>query len=245
MTSTHRTVTRIVRILESVARSGENAVGLSALARELDAPKSSVHGFVRGLCAEGYLLEGEGDGYVLGPGVAHVLGPAENSVVLLIEDVLAEISARTGETVTVAVRVGDSVVYVHSLPADYEVCYAPRLKVRRPLLPTSSGKLFFALSPKTGDGALFETYDSQTRARLEDELPQIRCTGIAHNRGETVSDVAAVAVGVFIDSALSAAITIAGPTTRTEEHLDHYGIVARGLLDRAGFGQEGPKPTVE
>jgi hypothetical protein len=58
MTSTHRTVTRIVRILESVARSGENAVGLAALARELDAPKSSVHGFVRGLCAEGYLLEG-------------------------------------------------------------------------------------------------------------------------------------------------------------------------------------------
>lgn len=242
MTSTHRTVTRIVRILETVARSGEDAVGLAALTHELDAPKSSVHGFVRGLCAEGYLLESE-DGYVLGPGVAHVLGPAENSVVLLIEDVLEEISARTGETVTVAVRVGGSVVYVHSLPADYEVCYVPRLKVRRPLLPTSSGKLFFALSPKSGDSELFETYDAHTRDRLETELPQIRRTGIAHNRGETVSDVAAVAVGVFIDSALSAAITIAGPTTRTEEHLDHYGSVARSLLDRAGFGREGTRDS--
>lgn len=243
MTSTHRTVTRIVRILESAARSGESAVGLAALARELDAPKSSVYGFVRGLCAEGYLLENE-DGYVLGPGVAHVLGPAENSVVLLIEDVLAEISARTGETVTVAVRVGDSIVYVHSLSADYEVCYVPRLKMRRPLLPTSSGKLFFALSPKAGDRQLFETYDDQTRARLEGELPRIRRTGIAYNRGETVADVAAVAVGVFIDSALSAAITIAGPTTRTNEHLDHYGTVARSLLDRAGFGRESPQSPV-
>lgn len=237
MTSTHRTVTRIVKILEFVARSGDQAVGLAELSRELEAPKSTVHGFVRGLCAEGYLLE-VNDGYVLGPGVAHVLGPAENSVVLLIEDVLTEISARTGETVTVAVRVGDSVVYVHSLPADYEVCYVPKLKVRRPLLPTSSGKLFFALSPKPGDQQLFEKYDARTRAQLETELPQIARTGIAYNRGETVTDVAAVAVGVFIDSTLSAAITIAGPISRTEEHLEHYGGVAKKLLDRSGFGLE-------
>ncbi|MGM0699871.1 MAG: IclR family transcriptional regulator [Actinomycetota bacterium] len=235
MTSTHRTVTRIVRILESAARAGDQGVTLSALARELDAPKSSVHGFVRGLCTEGYLAEAA-DGYVLGSGVAHVLGPAENSVVLLIEDVLAEISARTGETVTVAVRVGASVVYVHSLPADYEVCYAPRLKVRRPLLPTSSGKLFFAFAPKPGDSDLLASFGPEARARLDAELPAIRDSGIALNRGETVPDVSAVAVGVFVDSVLSAAITIAGPITRTKEHIEHYGTIARELLDGAGFG---------
>lgn len=236
MTSTHRTVTRIVRILESAARAGDRAVTLSALARELDAPKSSVHGFVRGLCAEGYLTE-VADGYVLGSGVAHVLGPAENSVVLLIEDVLAEISARTGETVTVAVRVGASVVYVHSLAADYEVCYAPRLKVRRPLLPTSSGKLFFALAPRPGDPELLASFDPVTRVRLETELPAIRDSGIAFNQGETVPDVSAAAVAVFVDSVLSAAITIAGPITRMKAHIEHYGTIARELLDGAGFGQ--------
>lgn len=235
MTSTHRTVTRIVRILETVARSGDKAVSLAALSSELDAPKSTVHGFVRGLCAEGYLAE-VADGYVLGAGVAHVLGPSENSVVLLVEDVLAEISARTGETVTVAVRVGDSIVYVHSLPADYEVCYVPQLKVRRPLLPTSSGKLFFALNPRPGDSALLESFDSGMISRLDREFPLIRETGIAFNRGETVPDVVAVAVGVFVDSALAAAITIAGPITRTEPYIEHYGTTAAGLLDRAGFG---------
>lgn len=238
MTATHRTVTRIVRILESVARADSDGVSLGQLSRELDAPKSTVHGFVRGLCAEGYLAEAA-EGYVLGPGVAHVLGPAGSSVVLLIEDVLAEISARTGETVTVAVRVGDSVVYVHSLPADYEVCYVPRLGVRRPLLPTSSGKLFFALAPKPGDSELFASFDPETRVRLDAELPSIRETGIALNRGETVPDVSAVAVGVFVDAVLSAAITIAGPITRTQEHIEHYGAVARSLLDRAGFGRGG------
>ena len=53
MTSTHRTVNRIVRILESVARSGDTAVSLTTLVRELEAPKSSVYGFVkRSSCAE-------------------------------------------------------------------------------------------------------------------------------------------------------------------------------------------------
>ncbi|WP_009882836.1 IclR family transcriptional regulator [Brevibacterium aurantiacum] len=235
MTSTHRTVTRIVRILESAARSGDTAVSLAALSRELDAPKSSVYGFVRGLCAEGYLDEVP-NGYVLGTGVAHVLGPAENSIVLLIEDVLSEISARTGETVTVAVRVADSIVYVHSLPADFEVCYVPQLKIRRPLLPTSSGKLFFALAPKPGDEKLLAGFEQSQRSQLNTELPSIRTTGTALNLGETVPDVAAIAVGVFVDSTLSAAITIAGPITRTEPHLQHYGEVARDLLDRAGFG---------
>ncbi|MCF2572405.1 IclR family transcriptional regulator [Brevibacterium sp. UCMA 11754] len=236
MTSTHRTVNRIVRILESVARSEATAVSLATLARELEAPKSSVYGFVRGLCAEGYLDEVH-DGYVLGTGVAHVLGPAENSVVLLIEDVLEEISARTGETVTVAVRVASSVVYVHSLPADYEVCYVPQLKVRRPLLPTSSGKLFFALQPKPGDEELLAGFEPDQRSNLQAELPGIRSSGTALNRGETVPDVAATAVGVFVDSVLTAAITIAGPFTRTEPHLQHYGEIARELLNGAGFGQ--------
>lgn len=236
MTSTHRTVNRIVRILESVARSGDAAVSLATLSRELEAPKSSVYGFVRGLCAEGYLDEVR-DGYVLGTGVAHVLGPAENSIVLLIEDVLTEISARTGETVTVAVRVANSVVYVHSLPADYEVCYVPQLKVRRPLLPTSSGKLFFALQPKPGDHDLLARFEETQQSQLEAELPLIRTSGTAFNRGETVPDVAATAVGVFVDGALSAAITIAGPITRTEPQLQHYGAISRDLLDRAGFGQ--------
>lgn len=236
MTSTHRTVSRIVRILETAARSGAAPVSLTTLSHELEAPKSTVHGFVRGLCAEGYLDEVV-DGYVLGSGVAHVLGPAENSVVLLLDDVLAEISARTGETVTVSVRVADSIVYVHSLRADYEVCYVPRLKVRRPLLPTSSGKLFFALHPKPGDHALLESIDSAQRSRLQAELPTIQSTGIAVNRGETVPDVAAVGLGVFVNSALSAAITIAGPITRTDPHLEHYGSIARELLDRSGFGK--------
>ena len=54
MVEKHRTVSRVIGILEFVVRS-PNGATLSEIAGHLDAPKSSVYGFVRGLEAEGYL----------------------------------------------------------------------------------------------------------------------------------------------------------------------------------------------
>src|SRR5207253_3093832 len=51
----HRTVDRVTRILELVA--SHPALTASQLARALDAPKSSVHGFIDGLLANGWLHE--------------------------------------------------------------------------------------------------------------------------------------------------------------------------------------------
>ena len=66
MPESHRTVERVTRILETVVyRPG---VTLAELARTLEAPKSSVHGFVRGLLAQGWLYEQEHRFY-LGPAV--------------------------------------------------------------------------------------------------------------------------------------------------------------------------------
>jgi DNA-binding IclR family transcriptional regulator len=59
-------VERATPILETVVyRPG---ITLAALARALEAPKSSVHGFVRGLLAEGWLYE-QDHRFYLGPAV--------------------------------------------------------------------------------------------------------------------------------------------------------------------------------
>ena len=47
----HRTVDRVTRILEEVVYSP--GMTFAELVRALDAPKSSVHGFIRGLLAKG------------------------------------------------------------------------------------------------------------------------------------------------------------------------------------------------
>jgi DNA-binding IclR family transcriptional regulator len=62
----HRTVDRVTRILEQVVYNP--GMTFAELARALDAPKSSVHGFVQGLLANGWLYETNRRFY-LGPAV--------------------------------------------------------------------------------------------------------------------------------------------------------------------------------
>jgi len=55
--ATHRTIDRVTQILEEVVY--HPGIGFAELARALDAPKSSVHGFIRGLQAKGWLYESD------------------------------------------------------------------------------------------------------------------------------------------------------------------------------------------
>ncbi|WP_051298116.1 IclR family transcriptional regulator [Brevibacterium album] len=234
MTAEHRTVSRIIAILETVA-AADAPVPLHALAGAADAPKSSVHGFVRGLVHSGYLVD-EGRGYVLGAGVHALLGPTGTTLPLLLGETCEEIAVRSGETVTVALRVGeDSVVYVHTEPSAYEVCYSPRLRQRRPLLPTSSGKVFLALADEADRVRALESAEPAAARTFLGELAAIRESGLAFNRGETVPDVGAVAAGVHHAGALIAAVTVAGPLSRVEPRLDRFGALAREVLGANGF----------
>ena len=52
----HRTIDRVTQILEEVVY--HPGIGFAELARVLDAPKSSVHGFIRGLQAKGRIAGG-------------------------------------------------------------------------------------------------------------------------------------------------------------------------------------------
>lgn len=233
-------MSRVVGILEVVARA-RRPVPLSVLAAQLDAPKSSLHGLVGGLLHRGYLSEIDG-GYRLGAGAHALLAPAGSSLPLLLGESCAEIAVRTGETVTLATRVGDrSVVYVHSEPSAFEVCYRPRLRERRPILPTSAGKLFLAHDDDRD--SVLALADEDHRRRFLTEIDSIRASGMAFNRGETVSDLGAVAVGVYEDDRLTAGITIAGPLTRVAERLEYFGGLAQEVLTADGFSRHGRQPS--
>lgn len=235
MNAEHRTVSRIVAILETVA-AADSPVTLSALAASLEAPKSSVHGFVRGLLHTGYLVE-DGRGYALGAGVHALLGPTGTTLPLLLGETCEEIAVRTGETVTLALRVGErSVVYVHAEPSAFEVCYSPRLRQRRPLLPTSSGKVFLAAAGAEDRARTLEHFSPPVAEAFLAEVEGIRETGLAFNRGETVPDVGAVAAGVHIDGALVAGLTVAGPLSRVSSQLERHGRLAQEVVRAEGFG---------
>lgn len=235
MNAEHRTVSRAVAILEFVARS-DSPVPLSTLATHLGAPKSSVHGFVGGLVYCGYLNEASG-GYRLGSGVHALLGPSGTSLPLLLGGTCDAIAEETGETVTVAVKVGvDSVVYVYTTRSQYEVCYIPRLRVRRPLLPTSSGKFFLANSSSAVQEKILARSPAAIGTHFRSEMELILASGRAFNLGETVPDVGAVAVGAYTEGRLLAAITVGGPVSRVANCLSEFGDVAQRTLASEGFG---------
>jgi DNA-binding IclR family transcriptional regulator len=222
----HRTVTRVTTILEAVA-ANPDGLTLAALAVELDAPKSSVHGLVKGLVATGYLRERAGT-YTLGGALAALLTPTSPTLETLAHPVMERLSAEFDETVMLGTLVGDSVVYIDAVESGQLIRYSAPMHVRRPLYPTSTGKCFLAhLSARRRDAYLESHIPAHRRNAVQDELVQIRSEGYAINRGETLPDISAAGSPILVADRVLACLAVAGPTTRMADHLDQVGIVVR------------------
>src|SRR5690242_4009833 len=107
----HRTVDRVVAILEMAARSSQG-VTLSSLSDHLGAAKSSVQELTNGLIASGYLVE-QDQRMHLGPGpfVLTLLGNRAAALGLR-HETIERLRAKLGHGVLVGIGMGDSVVYV-------------------------------------------------------------------------------------------------------------------------------------
>ncbi|POX38012.1 hypothetical protein C3486_25230 [Streptomyces sp. Ru73] len=215
----HRTVTRVMTILETAA--AHSGVRLNALCEVLDAPKSSVHGLVGGLVASGYLVEHDG-GYALGPAVAALLSAPPPALADLARPAMERLREEFDETVMLAGPVGDTVVYLQVVESRQVIRYSAPLRTRRPLYPTSTGKVVLAhRSPARRDAYLRDRLpDAGRRAEVAEELSRVAAEGVAYNRGETLPDVSAAAGGVFQHGRLVACLAVAGPTARIAPHLD-------------------------
>jgi IclR helix-turn-helix domain len=77
----HRTINRVTQILEEVVY--HPGMTFSDLVRALNAAKSSVHGFIRGLLAAGWLHEENGRFY-LGPAVYRLAAMKDLKVIVAI-----------------------------------------------------------------------------------------------------------------------------------------------------------------
>lgn len=229
----HRTVSRVIGILEYVAAHPGGA-RLVDIADAVDAPKSSTHGFLRGLLAAGYVAEGpEKQSYQLGWGAHAMLLSQDHSLIEITRAVRESMLERFNETITLAVRVADHVVYLECLTPTHAICYQAPTRVRRPLWPTSAGKLFLAADEDAGVSRVLKQESVGLVIQdVQAELATIREDGVAYNIGESKTDVGAVGVPLQLGG-LTAAISIAGPVGRVEPHLKEYGQHALALLAEA------------
>src|SRR5699024_6113415 len=184
MVEKHRTVSRVVGILEYVVHSPDGAT-LAEIANHLDAPKSSVYGFVRGLEAEGYLKEGDAGRFVFGIGAHTLLASQATSLVELAAPVMNTLGQQLGETVTLAVFLDHELTYVHSVPSTPRIGYNPEMHTRRPLWPTSAGKILLAAADSSDLKSRILESEEIDEELYDSEIESVRHNGYGLNIGET------------------------------------------------------------
>jgi DNA-binding IclR family transcriptional regulator len=227
----HRTVTRVMGILEAVVAAEPTGLRLGDLADAVNAPKSSIHGLAKGLVATGYLSERSGR-YFRGPAVPGLLGGNLPTLPSVYRHALEDLSKKLNETAVLASLVGDSVVHLDAVEAAQMVRASPLLHQRRDLWPISHGRCFLAFMPARRADAYLRRHfsDPDERDRVSAELATVRESRVAINKGG--SDEYGVASPIIIaGSDVVLSIGVAGPSFRIAERLDEIAKAVRATAD--------------
>lgn len=142
----HRSVERIIRVLEEVA-SSTHGRSLAELSRVLGAPKSTLQGFANGLVEAGYLDE-QNKRYFPGPGIFMLANRSHRIPSQMVRhDDLVELQEATECSVLLGVLAGQNLLYVDMVLRGRRQEYFLMESPRRPTLRTAGGKLLVALKP--------------------------------------------------------------------------------------------------
>jgi DNA-binding IclR family transcriptional regulator len=216
----HRTVDRVTRILEEVVYSP--GLTFAELVRAVGAPKSSVHGFIRGLLAKGWLHQ-ERHRFYLGPAVYGLtLASGHIRAGLVTHQDLAALNEEAGLPAYLGVQAGDHLIYVAEAGSDPVERFDARSNIRRTLLATAGGKALLA-ERRDAERESYLRRRSKDEAELVDqfldEYQAIRKTRIATNmrRGGTRFAIATTVHNPASEAVAS--ITLVGPTAHVQPRL--------------------------
>jgi DNA-binding IclR family transcriptional regulator len=179
----HRTIDRVTQIVEEVVY--HPGITFAELARVLDAPKSSVHGFIRGLVATGWLHQ-EDRRFYLGPAIyALTLAGGHLRAGLVSQAEVDALHRETGGmTALLGVVAGDHLIYVAESGMNSATRFASRNNIRRTLIGTAGGKALLA-SFSDSDRAQYlrkaQAEDPDAVATYLSEHETILNTGVARN----------------------------------------------------------------
>lgn len=229
----HRTIDRVTRILEEVVyRPG---MTFAELVRALDAPKSSVHGFIQGLLASGWLHQDE-HRFFLGP-AAYGLTIASGRIPtgLITSTDLAALHDQTGLAAFLGVSAGDHLIYIAEAGSDHAARFEARSNIRRTLLFTAGGKALLAERSEAEREAYLRRHGTEQPELVDaflEEYDAIRQTRIATNLRRTGSRLA-IATAVHNPSGEAvASVTLVGPTPLVKPRVKELGQLLIRQVDR-------------
>ena len=222
-TPEHRTVARVMSLLELVIASDPDGMRLADLSAAIAAPKSSVHGLAKGLASTGYFREDRGR-YFIGPAISSLLAVGPTGLPSTFHHVLQELTDKWRETSMIATLVGDSIVYLDSVESPNLIRAAPELNKRVALWPRSSGKCFLAfMEPKRMESYLRRHHpDPPDAEHVRQEVARVRESRLGINIGETHADHVGLASPVIpAGASVTLAVAVVGPKSRLGDRVDN------------------------
>lgn len=155
-----QTLLRGLAVIQAVAAGARD---LKAIAGHVGTTRSTTHRLATALVEERYLRM-TSSGYHLGPKLIELGFQARDDLPLpvLAAPLLDELSTLTGDTVHLAMRDGDQVLYLHKNPGRNGPEMRSRVGQRMPLTRTGIGKALLLDSPQSEWRRLFDEQPAPT-----------------------------------------------------------------------------------
>lgn len=239
-----RSAVRVMDTLDLFFNAREGLT-LTEIAKRLDLPKSSAHGILTTMRRRGYLTwDPETKAYSIGLRVVALAqaSPILRTIQARARPHLERLARSLHETVMLGAYEADGVVCVDTVESADPVRFTVALGERRPLHATSLGKLYLA---SLEDEELLRLLDligleRQTertitgREELLTELREIKRTGVAVNRAESIEGVYSYGVPIHAYNEMLVAglsvVGVAGRMQAKEERIVAELKEAAGLL---------------
>src|SRR6476659_7123611 len=208
---------RGLRVLLTIADRGDiRADELSAL---LDTPISTIYRYLRTLAGFGF-VDRQGAGYRLGPRL--IIGSGANVTAEELrrtaDPVLHLLSEETGETAVIVRRVGLTAVCLLEVPSRQALRVSISPETALPLDSGALGKALLAFAPPDILDEVLAVEPrpatGPTEERLRADLADIVTSGVARSVGEAIANSVAIAVPIFREDGIVAAIGVIGPESR-------------------------------
>lgn len=215
MPQNHRTIDRVTRILEEVVYNP--GMTFAELVRALDAAKSSVHGFISGLLAKGWLYQ-EQHRFYLGPAVYGLtLASGHIRAGLVTHEDLVALEQETGVAAFLGVQAGDHLIYIAEAGSDHVAGFEARSNIRRTLLVTAGGKALLAERSEVERESYLRRRGADERDLIDrflEEYDAIKRTRIATNAHRGRFAIATTVRNQSGDAVAS--ITLVGPAPEVQ-----------------------------
>jgi DNA-binding IclR family transcriptional regulator len=241
-----QSIERGVDILMALARGPKT---LTEITRETGLSKGTTFRMLASFTYENMVVRSNGNTYMLGPGCLRLIDGVMGGFGTIIgvgRTAIDELWEKTGETVTIHVRVGTDRICIEEVPSAQQIRYTSTVGSSAPLHVGSAGRVLLAFTPQDDLPRTLDTLKASgvkfDTNKLLAELDVVRERGYALSEGERVHGAAAISAPIFGRQGFLAALSVLGPDFRfTEEQrmaflpdLQRAADVAGKALIRAG-----------